>query len=378
MAQRVYFMDRKILSNNNPEEERVYWVAFSNFEGIGPQRLKLLIEYFGSAQKAWKASYLELEKIGLPEKLVREFCTFREKFLPHEYFNTLKEKGITVLTLQDANYPQLLKQITSAPPVLYFKGEIKKEDNLALAVVGTRKITVYGRAVTELLVSQLVASGLTIVSGMARGVDSAAHQTALSAKGRTIAVLGSGINVIYPPENKGLYEQIIKNGAVVSEFPVGYPALPQNFPARNRIISGLSLGVLVTEAAQDSGSLITAADAAEQGREVFAVPGPITSPMSAGTAQLIQNGAKLVHTVKDILEELNLEQKTQQLAAREIVPESLEEEKILELLKAGPHHIDEIIKQTKLETATVGSLLGIMEIKGKVKNLGGGQYGLAR
>lgn len=359
------------------EEEKVYWVAFSNFMGIGPQRLKLLIDYFGSAKKAWLAPYLELEKIGLNEKLVRDFCAFREKFLPFDYMKSVQEEGIGVLTLLDPNYPELLKQISSPPPVLYFKGELKKEDNLALAVVGTRKITVYGRAATELLVSQLVAAGLAIISGMARGVDTVAHQAALAAGGRTIAVLGSGVDVIYPPENKGLYGQIVKNGAVVSEFPVGYPALPQNFPARNRIISGLALGVLVTEAAQDSGSLITAGDAGEQGREVFAVPGPITSPMSIGTSQLIQKGAKLVHTVQDILEELNIKQKSEQFAARQILAESPEEEKILAVLKNGPEHIDEIIKQTKLETATVGSLLGIMEIKGKVKNLGGGQYGLA-
>ncbi|MDP3998130.1 MAG: DNA-processing protein DprA [bacterium] len=371
-------MDKKILSNNSREEEKVYWVAFSNFEGIGPARFKLLADYFGGAKKAWMASYLELEKIGLNQKLVADFCTFREKFLPYDYSNSLKEKAIGVLTLFDEGYPELLKQISSAPPVLYFKGEIKKEDNLALAVVGTRKITVYGRAVTELLVSQLVGAGLTIVSGMARGVDTAAHQAALSAGGRTIAILGSGIDVIYPPENKGLYEAIAKNGAVVSEFPVGYPALPQNFPARNRIISGFSLGVLVTEAAQDSGSLITASDAAEQGREVFAVPGPITSPMSAGTSELIQKGAKLVHSVQDILDELNLKQRSAQLLAREIVAENPEEEKIIATLRNGPSHIDEIIKQTKLETATVGSLLGLMEIKGKVKNLGGGEYGLMR
>lgn len=363
---------------NNLEEEKVYWVAFSSFEGIGPQRLKLLINYFGSAKKAWMASYMELERVGLSEKLVRDFCAFREKFLPHEYFKSVQEKGIKILTLDEKSYPDLLREIPSPPSMLYLKGELKEEDNLALAVVGTRKITPYGRAVTEILVSNLVASGLTIISGMARGVDTVAHQTALSCGGRTIAVLGSGIDVVYPPENKGLSEQIAKNGAVISEFPVDYPALPQNFPARNRIISGLSLGVLVTEAAQDSGSLITASSAGEQGREVFAVPGPITSPMSAGTAELIQKGAKLVHAAKDILEELNLEEKAKQFVARKIIAESPEEEKVLETLKEGPRHIDEIIKLTKLEASTVGSVLGIAEIKGKVKSLGGGQYGLAK
>lgn len=363
---------------NNSEEEKIYWLGFSNFEGIGPQRFKLLLNYFGSAKKAWQASHYDLEKIGLGQKLVADFCAFREKFLPHDYYNTVKEKGIGLITLMDENYPQSLKEIAVPPPLLYIKGELKKEDGIALAVVGTRKITPYGRAVTEILVSGLVAAGLTIVSGLARGVDTMAHQVALSSGGRTIAVLGSGIDLIYPPENRSLFEEITKHGAILTEFPVGYPALPQNFPIRNRIISGLSLGVLVTEAASDSGSLLTAEDAAEQGREVFAVPGPITSPVSAGTSELIQNGAKLVHTVKDVLEELNLEARVQQIVAREIVPESRDEQQILEVLKEGPHHIDEIIKSTKLDAATVGSILGIGEIKGKVRSLGGGQYGLAR
>ena len=366
----------EVNSQSNLEEEKIFWVAFSNFEGVGSQRFKVLLEYFGSAKKAWMASHFDLEKIGLPVKLVRDFCDFREKFLPHDYFNLLKQKKVSVLTLLDEGYPELLRQIPSPPAVLYLKGEFRKEDNLALAVVGTRKITPYGRQVTMILVSNLVAAGLTIVSGMARGVDSVAHEATLAAGGRTIAVLGSGVNVVYPPENKVLYEKISQNGAVISEFPADYPALPQNFPIRNRIISGLSLGVLVTEAAQDSGSLITASSGAEQGREVFAVPGPITSPLSAGTSELIQKGAKLVHAVKDILEELNLEQKTKQLAARKVIPESPEEEKVLEVLKKGPHHVDEIIEETELEASVVGSILGIGEIKGKVKNLGGGQYGL--
>ncbi|MBI4100125.1 DNA-protecting protein DprA [Candidatus Microgenomates bacterium] len=359
------------------DEERHYWVAFSNFPGIGPQRFKLLVDYFGSAKRAWMAPFIDFQKLGLSEKIVLDFCDFREKFFPYDYFSSLQKKGIKALSLLDKDYPELLKQISAPPPVLYFKGEFKPEDNLSLAVVGTRKVTTYGREVTMVLVNNLVAAGLTIVSGLARGVDTIAHQTALSAGGRTIAVLGSGVENIYPPENKELAFRISQKGAVVSEFPPDCPPVPQNFPIRNRIISGLSLGVLVTEAASESGSLITASDAAEHGREVFAVPGPITSPMSVGTAQLIQKGAKLVHTVKDVLEELNLKQRASQFTAKQIIAENPQEEKILEILKNGPAHIDELIRRSELQASQVGSLLGLAEIKGKIKNLGGGQYSLA-
>lgn len=361
------------------QKEKPYWVAFNHFEGIGPHRLKLLIDYFGSAQKAWEAPRKELLEIGLGEKLVADFDEFRQNFSPKDYFGKLSQKGISVLTLLNKDYPEILKQIPDCPPVLYFKGTLKPEDNLAMAVVGTRKITSYGRQATELLVRDLVAVGLTIVSGMARGVDSMAHQTALASGSRTIAVLGSGVDVIYPPENKKLYEEIVKSGAVISEFPPGYPALPGNFPARNRIISGLALGVLVTEAAEDSGSLITASCAAEQGREVFAVPGPITSPLSQGTAELIKKGAKLVYNVRDILEELNIKSRTKQLRAKTVLPESKEEVLILEILKTdGTVHIDEITRRSGMVSAQVGSVLTLMEIKGMVKNFGNGEYGLLK
>lgn len=363
----------------DPEKDKPYWVAFNNFWGIGPVRFKLLREFFGSAQKAWEAPPKKLLNIGLGEKLTNDFCQFRQNFAPRKYFATLGKKEIAALTLAEKEYPPLLAQIKDAPPVLYLKsdqnlGEIFS--NLALAVVGTRKISSYGRQVTEILVRDLVAQGLTIISGMARGVDSIAHQTALEVGGKTIAILGSGVETIYPPENQKLSQEIVKNGAVISEFPPHYPALPGNFPTRNRIIAGLSQGVLVTEAAEDSGSLITASWAADYGREVFAVPGPITSPLSKGTAELIKKGAKLVWGVKDILEELNLEVKILAEKGRKILPESEEEEIILKILEGGALHFDEIVRQAGMETAQVGSLLTLMEIKGKVKNLGQGEYGL--
>jgi DNA processing protein len=355
-----------------------YWVAFNVFAGIGPQRFKLLVDYFGTARQAFEASEKTLSKIGLPQNLLEKFLLFRQKFNPQKFLAEVDKKGIKILTLKDKGYPELLRQIPDAPPVLYIKGEIKPEDALALAVVGTRKISSYGREVTEILVRDLVASGLTIVSGMARGVDSLAHKTAIEAGGRTIAVLGCGVDLVYPPENKQLYEEIIKHGAVISEVPPGQYVARGIFPARNRLISGLSLGVLVTEGAEDSGSLITARDAAQQGREVFAVPGPITSYLSAAPSILIKEGAKLVYNVSDILEELKIADRGKRLAAREVIPESPEEESILKILTDGQKHIDEVVRISGMETGKVASLLTLMEIKGKVKNLGGMIYTIMR
>jgi len=355
-----------------------YWLAFNVFSGIGPQRFKVLLEYFKTAKAAYEAEADIWRKLGLPQDLVENFLKFRQEFNPQKFLEKIKIKNIKVITLADKTYPELLRQIADAPPVLYIKGEIRQEDSLAIAVVGTRKISPYGREVTEILTRDLAASGLTIVSGMARGVDTLAHKTAIEAGGRTIAVLGCGVDLIYPPENRGLYEEIIQHGAVVSEVPPGKYVARGIFPARNRIISGLSLGVLVTEGAEDSGSLITARDAANQGREVFAVPGPITSSLSAGPSILIKEGAKLVYHVSDILEELDIKAKIKKQIAKRILPENPEEEKLLKILGEGQLHIDEIVRISGMETGKVSSLLTLMEIKGKVKNLGGMIYALTR
>ncbi len=365
------------------EDEKKYWLGFSYFAGIGPKRFALLRNYFGSAKKAWEASSQDLLKIGLEEKLVENFLKFRENFNLDSSFLRLREKKIECQTLVDKNYPENLKKIDNPPYVIFVKGEIKTQDELALAVVGTRRMTVYGREVTENLTQQLVASGLTIVSGLARGVDTVAHQTALQNKGRTIAVLACGLDLIYPPENDKLAQQIVNgHGALVSEFPPGCQAVPGNFPARNRLISGLSLGTLVIEGAQDSGSLITARHAVSQGREVFAVPGPITSQNSAGPLWLIKEGAKLVERVEDILEELNIDVKMKNKAClsadRKIRPENPEEEKILMIIKEEPKQIDEIVRETGMNVGQVMSLMTMMEMKGMVKNLGGMVYGINR
>jgi DNA processing protein len=363
------------------DEEKKYWIGFSAFAGIGPKRFALLRNYFGSAKKAWEASFEELSQVGLEEKLLTSFVNFREKADLNSYFLRLRENRIECQTFLDKNYPKNLKKIDNPPFILYVKGEIKAQDDLALAVVGTRKMTTYGREVTEILTKQIIACGLTVVSGLARGIDTVAHQTALKNGGRTIAVLACGLDMIYPPENKKLAEEIVKShGALVSEFPPGCQAVPGNFPARNRIIAGLSLGTLVIEGAQDSGSLITARHAIEQGREVFAVPGPITSPNSNGPFWLIKQGAKLVANVDDILEELNISVGRKNKAClpkvREIKPENPEEERILMIIKDESKHIDEIVRETGMNVGQVMSLLTMMEIKGLVKSLGKMMYSI--
>lgn len=294
------------------KDETSYWVAFSVFPGIGPVRFKLLLDYFGTAKAAWEGASDLLKRIKLGETVTNQFTHFRKTFNLDDYIQKLERQHIAVLTLRDPRYPKLLKQIADAPFVLYIKAKSGMEKiNLdrTIGVVGTRKITHYGQDVTRKLVEGLVSYGFTIVSGLAYGVDAMAHQATIDSGGKTIAVLGSGIDIIAPASNARLYHQIGEEGcgAIVSEMPLGLRPNKGLFPARNRIISGLSLGVLVTEGADDSGALITARNAAEQGRDVFAVPGPITSLFSKGPAQLIKKGAKLVENVEDILEELEYE-----------------------------------------------------------------------
>ncbi len=361
--------------------ERDYWVAFSVFPGIGPVRFKLLLEYFGSAQAAWKAPTATLKKIRLGESLTERFNHFRRTFDLPAYLNKLATNHVGVLTLTDRRYPQLLAQIADAPFVLYVKGRKTRQPldlGRTIAVVGTRKITKYGQEVTGRLVTELVARGLTIVSGLAYGVDAAAHQAALEAGGKTVAVLGCGIDIMAPPSNAKLYWNIANGGgAIVSEMPLGLRPTRGLFPARNRIISGLSLGVVVIEGAEDSGALITARFAAEQGREVFAVPGPITSIYSRGPAKLLKSGAKLVETAQDILEELKITSKTITHGnQQEVKGETKEEQQILGFLADRQIHVDELVRLTNLTIARVAATLTLLEIKGSVKDYGGKTYGL--
>ncbi len=360
-------------------DERIFWLAFSAFPGVGPVRFALLLSHFGSARAAWEASSKDLLKINFGEKLTAKFDEFRREFDVAGYAGKLKDKEVSFLILTDEKYPKLLKQISDPPFVLYVKGKKVEgwDINKSIAVVGTRKITNYGREVTQLLTKQLVSAGLTIVSGLAFGVDAAAHEAAIEAGGKTIAVLGCGVDCCNPRTNQRLYDKIIDgNGVVVSEMPLGHFALKGLFPARNRIISGLSLGVLVTEGAKDSGALITASDAAAQGREVFAVPGPITSSLSAGPTELIKKGAKLVSTVEDILEELKIKSSTSRTSStgRNLDGATEEENKIIQILENEPIEFDEIVRIISWPASEVGSILSIMEIKGMVKNTGNNVY----
>jgi DNA processing protein len=291
--------------------EKEYLVATAAFTYFGPARVRLLVSYFKTAKKVWESPSNDLVKIGLSEKRVQEFSNFRKNFNAHEYFSRLSKMDIKVTTFLDKNFPKSLKDLDAAPVVLYYKGSLEGLNKNSVAIVGARKMTPYGCEVTEMFSSQLVNFGVTIISGLARGVDTVAHRSCLAAGGITIAVLGNGLNSIYPPENKSLADEIIKKGgAIISEYPPEYPVFPVNFVARNRIVSGLSTCVLVIEGAEKSGTLLTASHAANQGKTVFAVPGNITSPLSKAPLSLLKKGALIATETNDLLDELNLEART--------------------------------------------------------------------
>lgn len=357
-----------------------YWLAFSVFPGIGPIRFRRLIAHFTTPQKAWKASRIDLANAGLSSRLIDSFLEFRRKYDMDKYAGRLAKQHVSVLTLANSRYPPLLREISDAPFVLYVKGKKPKTPiNLhrTIGVVGTRNSTPYGREVTARLVRDLVQEGFTIVSGLAIGIDTVAHETALKEGGSTIAVLGCGIDIVAPSVNARLYADIAGGGgAIVSEMPLGHRPDKGLFPARNRIISGLSLGVVVVEGAEDSGALITARNAAEQGRDVFAVPGPITSRYARGPARLLKEGARLVESVDDILDELHIERTDGIGSEKPKTGRTMEEQKILEALSAGSAHIDELMNATGLTMQVVGATITLLEMKGIVKDFGGKTYGL--
>jgi len=357
-------------------KDLAYWVATSAISGVGTMTFNYLLKRFKTLKAFWQSSDEQIRVLKLDVKTRESIIGFRQKVDPKVYLEKVYEMGIKVVSVVDRDYPANLRQISDAPPVLYYKGTFLPSDDLAIAVVGSRAATIYGRQVTEKLVSSLVMSNLVIVSGLARGIDAIAHRAALDAGGRTIAVLGSGVDTIYPPENRKLAEEIVENGAIVSEFPLGFPSVPSNFPARNRIISGLSLGVLVTEAAVDSGSLITAGQAAEQGHEVFAVPGPITSRMSEGVNKLIKEGVHPVTEASDILEILDIRRQGARIRVMsQEKPKDKMQVKILSVLDGQSKHIDVIVREISIPIEKVSSALSLMEISGFVKNYGNGMWG---
>jgi len=362
------------MSNKNIK----YWVGFSLIPGIGRVRLTQLENHFASLKDAWKATPADLKQAGLDSRSIRAITSRRAKISLEAEMEKLERYGVKVFTWHDTDYPSRLKEIYDFPPILYVRGSLLPEDEWCLAVVGTRRATVYGRQVTEEIVTDLARNKITIISGLARGIDSVAHRSALEAGGRTIAIFGCGLDIVYPAENANLARRIIKQGAIVSEYPLGTKPRADNFPRRNRIMSGLSLGVLVVEASKASGAMITARLALEQNREVFAIPGSILSPASRGTNHLIQEGAKLVHDYTDILEELNLTAVAQQMEIKEVIPTSDTESLLLKQLSTEPIHIDEVCRSSSLPIATVSSTLTMMEIKGLVKQVGNMNYILAR
>jgi DNA processing protein len=355
-----------------------YWVGFSFIPSIGRVRLNRLEAYFENLADAWKAEPTELVRAGLDSKVVRSIVSWRPRIDPDAEMEKLEKYGVQVLTWHDDGYPPRLREIYDYPPIIYVKGSLLSEDEWCLAVVGTRRATAYGRQVTEEIVSDLARSRITIASGLARGIDSIAHHAALDIGGRSIAVFACGLDTVYPGENTTLAKRIEQHGALISEYPLGTKPRPEYFPRRNRILSGMSLGVLVVEAGATSGALITANLALEQNREVLAVPGSILSPSSRGTNKLIQEGAKLVCDYRDILEELNLGAAAQQIEMKEILPASDTESLLLKQISTEPIHVDEVCRNSGLPVSTVSSTLAMMELKGLVKSIGNMKYVLAR
>lgn len=355
--------------------ERPYWVGFNIVQGIGPAKIQALLQTFGTLSNAWHAPATQLRQVGLGQRALDNLLTTRQHINLDTIMARLEREQIRVLTLKDEEYPRNLREIYYAPPVIYVQGTLTPADEWAIAIVGTRRATPYGKEVARRLASDLACNGITVVSGLAMGIDAAAHRAALEADGRTIAVLGSGLDQIYPPQHRRMAESIRANGALISEYPLGTRPEARNFPPRNRIISGLSLGTVVVEAGERSGALITAEYAAEQGREVFAVPGRIFNRSSAGCHRLIQQGAKLVTDVADILEELNLEMVTEHAEAQANLPVSATEAQILTLFSSGdPIHVDELGRLSGLPIQEVTGTLAMMELKGLVRHIGGMHY----
>ena len=359
-------------------DPRNFWIGFSLIKGVGAVRMKTLEDYFGSLERAWNAPMKDLLETGLSEKICQRIILLRKELDLELYINRIHSAGINFLLKDDENYPRYLKEIDQPPPVLFVKGEITLEDEWSVAIVGTRKVTHYGRQIAEEFSRVLADHNITIVSGLARGVDGIAHKISLETGGRTIAVLGSGVDRIYPAEHKMLAEQIAKNGAVISDYPPGTAPEASNFPPRNRIISGMSRATIVIEAGQTSGALITADFAANQGRNVYAVPGSIYNVQSKGTNKLIQKGAKPLLDIREVLEDIQVELIQERKIFRKEYPMDLFEEKILRVLSDEPLHVDEITQLSEMPISDVSSYLAMMELKGLTKQVGGMKYKIVR
>ena len=357
-------------------DDRFYWLALNAIPGFGPVLIKALLDRFGHPKRIFEASRRELARVdGIGERLAGMIKETDIRGTVHRELKLIEKLNASIVTIKDPSYPNNLRQIYDSPPLLYVRGDLQPMDDLAVSMVGSRLASNYGRMITERIAGDLARHGVTIVSGMARGIDSASHRGALSVGGRTIAVLGCGIDIVYPRENRHLFEEIMAHGAVISEFPMSTPPEGVNFPRRNRIISGLSLGVVIVQATSRSGSLITARLALEQNRDVFAVPGNIGMAGSQGTNRLIKQGAKLVESAEDILEEI-LPRFRHQWSASEDRDLSLEEEeeRVFCLLEDEPMHIDSIIAQTRMSASRVSTILLQLELRGLVQQLSGKRF----
>ena len=316
----------------NPDPR--YWIGFQRIPNIGPVRTRQLVEHFGSPEAAWRASESALRATGLSGDLCAGINTGRSNIDLDNEIELLQRNNVRAVAMDDPAYPRLLKHIPSQPTVLYIKGSYEPIDDLAIGIVGTRRSTTYGADMTRQISGELAAAGVTIVSGLARGIDTHAHASALAAGGRTLAICGCGLDTIYPPQNRRLAAEIIENGALISEYPVGVRPDGPHFPARNRIISGLSRGVLVIEAPRRSGALITTGFALDQGRDVYAVPGSALSRQSEGCHELIRSGATLVTSAEHILDELNVTASQSAVQSRMVLPETDAEKRLLACIGA--------------------------------------------
>lgn len=385
--------ERGVIPYGRPmnQEEKKYWLALTSIGGLGGNALQALIDAFGEPRKVFSATFEALCSVpGIGKTIAKRIRDYRDWTRPERDLQYYRKAGIDILTRQDSLYPAPLSHIYDAPPLLFAKGSLQ-ENEKCIAVVGSRMASTYGLFVTERLCRELALHGMTVVSGMARGIDSAAHRGAISGKGRTIAVLGNGLDTVYPPENLSLSRSIAAHGALVTEYPVGTPPRRDHFPARNRIISGMALGVVVVEASERSGSLITARFALEQGREVFAVPGTIDSPGSKGTHKLLRDGAKLVETVNDIFDEIHphldgaqpsspncveaeKDVNDGQVPRNRRVELTPDEKAVLSRLKDSPIDVDELIFLSGVPCQAIQPILTMLEMKGCIRKMPGSKY----
>ncbi|HWR21815.1 MAG TPA: DNA-processing protein DprA [Verrucomicrobiae bacterium] len=359
--------------------ERNAWLALGLIPEVGAATFHRLVQGLGSAEAVLTAKAGALEQVpGISQQVARAIVSFPWRDTLDRELRVIEARGLGLIRFGDEGYPELLAAIHSPPPILYVRGTIEPKDRVAVAIVGSRQASQYGSAMAEQISGELAERGVTIVSGMARGIDAAAHRSALRAAGRTIAVLGCGLGVTYPPEHAELADQIAEQGALISEFPIFTPPKPGHFPQRNRIISGLARGIVVIEAGLKSGALITANYALEQGREVFAVPGQVTSRSSRGCHQLIKAGAKLTEGWEDIWEEIELQTAPGAQVVRDLTPvsRSLAQEEILiiDALEAGPMQIDDLIGRTRLPAGQMASLLLSLMLKGMIEELPGKSF----